>query len=68
MLGAGALASLRENRSPAPWVAAAAVADGADAIAALAVGDAIPASGRWATVVLAGALAGMGLIVAQTLE
>jgi hypothetical protein len=68
VLGAGALANLREGGSPAPWIAAAALADGADAVAAVAVGDAIPPAGRWATIVLAGGLAVAGVALARTLD
>jgi hypothetical protein len=68
VLGTGALVNLREGGSPAPWVAAAALADGADAVAAVAVGDGIPKAGRWATIVVAGALAMAGAALARALD
>ncbi len=68
VLGAGVLVNLREGGSPTPWIAAAAVADAADAVAAVAVGDGIPATGRWATIVLAGTLAGAGAALVLTLD
>jgi hypothetical protein len=67
-LGAGALVNLRDGGSAVPWVAAGAVADAADAVAAIAVGDAIPGGGRWGTVALAGVSAAAGVALALTLD
>jgi hypothetical protein len=68
VLGAGVLANLRDGGSPGPWVAAALIADVADAGAAIAVGDGIPARGRWATAAIAGACAAAGAAVLATLD
>jgi hypothetical protein len=63
VLGAGVLATLRDGADPVPWMAAAALADAADAAAALAVGDGIPPGGRWATVAIAGGAALAGAVI-----
>jgi hypothetical protein len=68
VLGVGALVNLRDGGSPAPWIAAGAAADAADAVAAIVVGDAIPATGRWATIAIATGAALTGAAVVAALD
>lgn len=69
LLGLGSLRALSEGDGSAEvWVRASALADATDAAAATVAFRHLPSPGRWVTVVLAGAAAGLGLHAADRLD
>jgi hypothetical protein len=68
VVGAGTALAAARHREPAPWLAAAVVADLVDGAATLAAGNRVPRSGRLGTLALVGVSAVLGTWLMRSID